>query len=166
MSTRPVAPAVGSDWKIVGLGTYLGHDDEIGLALVREIARDAAFAERCVLLDSSDAATVASLLLEWLRPVILVDAANMGVTPGEYRFFSDRDASMILKTSSVSTHGMGLAEGLELARTLGFDQESCIFGVQPFDLSPGQGLTPEMTSHFPLLLDALREACSISRTES
>ena len=105
-------------------------------------------------------------LLEWHRPVILVDAANMDLAPGEYRFFSDRDASMILKTSSVSTHGLGLAEGLELARTLGFDQAACIFGVQPFDLSPGQGLTPEMTSRFPSLLDALREACSITRTES
>lgn len=166
MSIRPVAPEAGSDWKIVGLGTYLGCDDEIGLALVRELARDAAFAEGCVLLESADAATVASLLLEWLRPVILVDAANMDLTAGKYRFFSDRDASMILKTSSVSTHGMGLAEGLELARTLGFDQAACIFGVQPFDLSPGQGLTPEMTARFPLLLGALREACSIARTES
>jgi hypothetical protein len=70
---------------------------------------------------------------------------------------------MILKTSSVSTHGMGLAEGLELARTLGFDQSARIFGVQPFDLSPGQGLTPEMTSRFPSLLDSLCEACSITR---
>jgi hypothetical protein len=65
-----------------------------------------------------------------------------------------------LKTSSVSTHGLGLAEGLELARTLGFNQPASIFGIQPFDLSPGQGLTPEMTSRFPLLLAALRETCS------
>jgi hydrogenase maturation protease len=166
LSTRPVAPATGSDWKIVGLGTCLGRDDEIGIALVQELARDGAFDKRCVLLESADAATVASLLLEWLRPVILVDAANMNLAPGEYRFFSDRDASVILKTSSVSTHGMGLAEGLELARTLGFDQAACIFGVQPFDLSPGQGLTPEMATRFPSLLDALSEACSITRTDS
>ena len=166
MSTRPGAPAAGSDWQIVGLGTYLGRDDEVGLALVRELARDAAFAERCVLLESADAATVASLLLEWRRPVILVDAADMGLAPGESRFFFDMDASMILKASSVSTHGMGLAEGLELARTLGFGQPACIFGVQPFDLSPGQGLTPAMSSRFPLLLESLREACSITRTES
>ena len=166
MSTRPVAPAAESDWKIVGLGTYLGRDDEIGLALVRELGRDTVFNDRCVLLESADAATVASLLLEWLRPVILVDAANMDIAPGECRFFSDGDASMILKTSSVSTHGMGLAEGLELARTLGFDQSVRIFGVQPFDLSPRQGLTLEMTSRFPSLLESLREACSITRTES
>ncbi|HTY61168.1 MAG TPA: hydrogenase maturation protease [Acidobacteriota bacterium] len=144
---------------IVGLGTTLGHDDAIGLVLVDSLAGEAAFGGCCVLLESADAATVASSLLEWRRPVVLVDAADMNLAPGEYRFFSDKDASVILKTSSVSTHGLGLAEGLELARALGFDQTACVFGVQPFDLSPGQGLTPEMSSRVPLLLAALREAC-------
>ena len=160
MSIKPVAPEDRSSWMIVGLGTTLGHDDAIGLALVESLSGEAAFAGRCVLLESADAATVASLLLEWHRPVVLVDAADMNLAPGEYRFFSDKDASVILKTSSVSTHGLGLAEGLELARALGYDQTACVFGVQPFDLSPGQGLTPEMSSRFPSLLAALREACS------
>ena len=63
----------------------------------RRFPEDAWICERCVLLESADAATVASSLLEWRRPVILVDAADMDLAPGEYRFFSDRDASVILK---------------------------------------------------------------------
>lgn len=144
----------------MGLGSSLGRDDAIGLALVRALSGEAPFEARCVLLESADAATVASLLLEWQRPVVFVDAADMDIPPGEYRFFPDKDASILLKTSSVSTHGLGLAEGLELARTLGFEQPVRVFGVQPFDLSPGQELTPEMVSRFPLLLDALRKVCS------
>lgn len=160
MSNNPAAPAGRSDWKVVGLGTYLGRDDAIGLLLVQALSREAAFASRCVLIDGADAATVASLLLEWRRPVVLVDAANMDIPPGEYRCFPDRDVSMVLKTSSVSTHGLGLAEGLGLARTLGFDNPAYIFGVQPFDLSPGQGITPEMAARFAVLLSALRGICS------
>jgi hydrogenase maturation protease len=160
LSIKPVAPQARSEWHIVGLGTCLGRDDEIGLALVRALSGEDAFAQRCMLLESADAATVASVLLDGQRPVVLVDAADMGLAPGEYRFFSDRDAALILQTSSVSTHGLGLADGLELARTLGFAPSARIFGVQPFDLSPGQGLTPEMTARFPLLLNALREVCS------
>lgn len=152
-------PEARSEWRIVGLGTCLGRDDAIGLALVGELAMEAAFAPRCLLLESADAATVAASLLDWQCPVILVDAANMGLAPGECRFFSDSDASIILEDSSVSTHGLGLAEGLELARTLGFDQSACIFGVQPFDLSPGQALSPEMTGRFPLLIAELRKVC-------
>jgi len=160
LSIKPVPHEARSNWQIVGLGSYFGHDDEIGLALVQALSAEEAFEARCTLLEIADAATIASVILEWQQPVILVDAANMSLAPGEFLFFSDRDASVILKTGSVSTHGMGLAEGLGLARTLGFDQAACIFGVQPFDLSPGEGLTPEMKSRFPSLLAALREVCS------
>jgi len=160
LSIKPVAREARSDWQIVGLGSYFGRDDEIGLALVRTLSDEEAFAGRCALLEIADAATVASSILEWQRPTILVDAANMSLKPGEFLFFSDRDASIILRAGSVSTHGLGLAEGLKLARALGFAQEACIFGVQPFDVSPGQGLSSEMTSRFPLLLAALREVCS------
>jgi hydrogenase maturation protease len=155
-------PEAGTEWLVVGLGAYLSSDDEIGLALVQSLSQDAGFAGRCVLLANADAATVASSIIEWRRPLILVDAADMNLSPGECRFFADSDASVILKTSSVSTHGMGLAEGLALARTLGFDRPVFIFGVQPFDLSPRQGLTSEMSIRFPALLIALIKACAQS----
>jgi hydrogenase maturation protease len=160
LSIKSAASVAGSEWLIVGVGTPASSDDEIGLALVRALSREAEYAASCVLLESADTAMVASSLLEWQRPVILADAADMDVAPGEYRFFSGDNASMTLKTSSVSTHGLGLAEGLELARILGYDRPIRIFGVQPFDLSPKQGLTREMSELFPSLLNALRNAAS------
>jgi hydrogenase maturation protease len=162
LSIKPAAQKTRSDRKVVGFGTFLSGDDEIGLALVRALSREAGMAAHCVLLENADAAKVASSLLEWNEPIILVDAVDMNLAPGEHRFFSHSDASVILKTGSVSSHGLGLAEGLELAKALGFDQSIFIFGVQPFSLSPRQGLTPEMTSRFPLLLAALKNACSRS----
>jgi hydrogenase maturation protease len=136
-----------------------GCDDQIGLALVRSLSSEAGYAGHCVLLECADAAMVASSLLEWQRPVVLVDAADMGFAPGEYRFFPDDKAAMTLKTSSVSTHGLGLAEGLEIARSLGYDHPVHIFGVQPFDVSPKQELSQEMAELFPTLLSALKNAC-------
>ena len=158
LSTKPVGPEAGSEWHLAGLGTRLSGDDEIGLALVQAFSQETEFPEHCMLLESADAALVASSLLEWQQPVIFVDAADMGLVPGEYRFFSDKDASVTLKNDSVSTHGLGLAEGLEIARALGFDRSAAIFGIQPFDLSPRQGLTPEMKDRFPSLLAALKDA--------
>jgi hydrogenase maturation protease len=158
LSIRSVGPEAGLAWLVVGLGTRLSSDDEIGLALVQAFSLETEFPESCILLESADAAAVASELLEWQRPVILVDAADMGLVPGEYRVFSDKDASIILKDDSVSTHGLGLAEGLEIARALGFDRPAAIFGIQPFDFSPKQGLTPEMKDRFPSLLEALKDA--------
>jgi hydrogenase maturation protease len=148
-----------AEWLIAGAGTPAAGDDEIGLALVRALSQDTAHAARCRLLECADAALVASALLEWERPVLLVDAADMGLAPGSHRFFPEHRAVIALKTSSVSTHGLSLADGLELARTLGFDLPVHIFGVQPFDVSPRRGLTPELTALFPRLLEALRDAC-------
>lgn len=160
MSTNLSPSPADSDWLVIGVGTPAGSDDEIGLALVRALSLEAEYAGRCMLLEYADTAMVASSLLEWRKPAILVDAADMGVAPGEYRFFPDGNAAITLKDSSVSTHGLGLAEGLELARTLGYDRAIRIFGVQPFDISPRHGLTREMSELFPSLLAALKKACS------
>jgi hydrogenase maturation protease len=153
-------PAAMLEWQIVGIGSFFNSDDEIGLALVHALSEETEWTSNCVLWEGADAATVTSSLLEWSRPTVLVDAGDMDLAPGEHRFFSDRDASVMLKDSSVSTHGLGLAEGLQLARNLGFDQPVFVFSVQPFDLSPRQGLTPEMKILFPTLLSALKAACS------
>lgn len=158
--SNPAPPVAVPEWQIVGIGSYLNSDDAIGLALVHALSEDAAWTSRCFLWEGADAATITSLLLEWRRPVVLVDAADMGLAPGEHRYFPDQDATVVLKDGSVSTHGLGLAEGLQLARSLGFDQPVNIFAVQPFDLSPGQRLTPEMAAIFPMLLFALKTACS------
>ena len=156
----------GARWLVAGAGTPAAGDDEIGLALVRALSRDADHAARCRLLECADAAMVATALLEWRQPVLLVDAADMGLAPGSYRFFPERHASIALKTSSVSTHGLSLADGLELAKTLGFDLPVYIFGVQPFDVSPRRGMTPGMTALFPRLLEALKDAfVRLSRQE-
>ncbi|MBN2242610.1 MAG: hydrogenase maturation protease [Acidobacteria bacterium] len=153
-------PLAGSDWLVVGVGTPGSGDDEIGLALVRDLSRQAEYSGRCRLLECADAAMVASALLDWQKPVVLVDAADMGLAPGEFRFFSDGNAALTVKAGSVSSHGLGLAEGLALARALGHDRAIRIFGVQPFDVSPKQGLTREMSGLFPSILAALNKACS------
>jgi hydrogenase maturation protease len=123
---------------------------------VERLAEDPDLAPECALLENADAATVAAALMDWQCEVILVDAADMGVAPGDLRFFSDAEASMIMKSDAVSTHGLGLADGLALARALGFDRKVHVFGVQPFDLAPRAGLTKEMTERLPELLAQLR----------
>ncbi len=145
-----------SRWRIVGIGSRLSRDDEIGLQLVATLAEEASFADRCSLLEDADMATVTLNLMEQGGPVILVDAADMGIPPGEFRYFDEGSAKLVLHADSVSTHGLGLSDSLGIARCLGFDAPAKIFAAQPFDLSPRPGLTPEMQGCFTKLLDALR----------
>lgn len=155
---KPESLTRGGDMRfsVVGIGSRAGRDDGVGLALVERLEQNGRFPKLEFLLwESADAATVAYNLLELKTPVLLVDCADMGVEPGEFRIFDERSASLDVRVDSVSTHGLGLAEALTLARSLGFQHDVKFFGVQPFDLKPGLSLSPQMEARFDGLYDAL-----------
>lgn len=154
---------------LAGVGSRFSRDDEIGLRLVEAIAgRGSTSAVECCLWEDADALTLANELLELDRDVVIVDCADMGLASGSWRLFADEAARLRICNDPLSTHGLGLAEALSLARSLGCTNSIRIFGVQPFDLSPVPGLSAQMLAVFPDLLAALenalpREAGSTSR---
>jgi hydrogenase maturation protease len=140
---------------VIGVGTRLGRDDEIGLLLTERLVEDGVLDEADALsLEGADAADVATALLGLRQPVLIADCADMGLSPGTFRGFDDHEAGLHLRADAASTHGLGLADGLALARALGFDQPVRIFAVQPFDLSPAAGMTREMKALLPNLVAA------------
>ena len=149
---------------VIGIGSRLSRDDAVGLVLLERLLEQGELAEDdAMMLEDADAATVAATLLELRRPVILVDCADMGEPAGAHRIFDETDAALKLRADAASTHGLGLADGLALARALGFDQPVTVFAIQPFDLSPGADLTPELLELLPemqrILGDLFRSRC-------
>jgi hydrogenase maturation protease len=140
---------------VAGLGCRLGRDDAIGLHLVESLGPGP---WRVALWEDADSLTVAQALLEEGGPVVLVDCADMGRAPGEWCFFPASSVRLGVAASSVSTHGLGLAEALHLAQGLGRAAPAHVFGVQPYDLAPGLGLSGPMAARVPLLGQALRES--------
>jgi hypothetical protein len=63
-----------------------------------------------------------------------------------------------VKDSPVSVHGIGLAEGLELAARLGFARPVHLFAVQPADLAPGTRLSEPLAARVPALVTELEAA--------
>ena len=147
-----------SGLRVLGVGTRMSRDDEVGLRLVKTLSERPEFAHRCTVYESMDAASLAAWLLETKLPILIVDCADMGASGGEARCFSEKDAKLVVRSDSVSTHGLGAADAVALARALGFDAPVHFFGVQPFDLSPRMGLTEEMNALFPTLLERLESS--------
>lgn len=146
---------------VVGLGSEAAGDDAIGLILVsqlreRLVARGAPVS--CVVWPEADALTVAHDLLGVTTPVLLVDCADLGLDPGSARLLEAAAVRLQVKQSPVSVHGIGLAEGLELAARLGFDRPVHFFAVQPADLSPGAGLSAPLAARVPALVTELEAA--------
>ncbi|MBF0261580.1 MAG: hydrogenase maturation protease [Magnetococcales bacterium] len=142
---------------LIGVGSRAGGDDAIGLELVERVAGlHPSPALMPILWEDTDALSLAGELLDIKQAILLVDCADMRLESGSWRLFHPRRPRTYLAWDSVSTHGLGLAEALEIAESLGFDQPIAVFGVQPFDLSPGLKLTPEMRTCLPELVFALQ----------
>ena len=94
---------------VVGIGQDVAGDDGVGLAVARVLgARGAAVRE------SADASILLSLVEEGRR-VVVIDAV-VGGAPGSVMRLDAR--ALASGPAPLSSHGIGVAEALELARTL------------------------------------------------
>jgi hydrogenase maturation protease len=97
----------------------------------------------------------------WQR-VILVDAANVAETPGQFLRFTLDEVDLLGGSSPLgggqhlNVHYAGLREALLLAQALGsLPPEVGVFGVQPASTDWGSALSPEVQEALPDLIDAI-----------
>ena len=102
-------------WRIIGIGSPVAGDD-LGWAAIA--ALEEAGLNRCVDLLSLDRPGPALLhYLQGRSRVILIDAMQAGLEPGSVRALSPEE--LIASAHPPSSHDLGLAETLALARALG-----------------------------------------------
>lgn len=124
---------------VLGVGNLLRRDDGFGPVVIEQLQKNPASG-----VDYLDGGVDGLALLDIMQPyqnVILIDAVEMNEKPGTVRLFTPQDAVIKIKRDTLSTHGFGLAEVLKLMEQLGMDTPIQIIGVQPQDLSFGEGLS-------------------------
>jgi hydrogenase maturation protease len=98
-------------------------------------------------------------LLDGARSVILVDAVRS--TGGErppgtlVRAEAGTDGLPLTLRSSLSSHGVGLAEAVGLAAAMGSGPRLVFLGVEVGDVRAGHGLSPAVEDAVPGLVDAI-----------
>ena len=89
-------------------------------------------------------------LLDCLRgadAVYLVDAAISGCAPGTIQCFDVIESTLPIRRGSASTHGLGLAEAIELARALHLLPRHClVYLVEAGSFAPGAALSPAVAA--------------------
>lgn len=79
--------------------------------------------------------------------VILVDAALTGAPPGSIHTWDATAAPLDRESFRCSTHGLGVAEAVELARVLGrLPARLRICGIEGRRFEPGQPTSPEVVA--------------------
>jgi hydrogenase maturation protease len=112
---------------IIGIGSPFG-DDSAGLEAARRLSAAPPAGATVVVADRPGAGLLD--LLEGADAAILIDAIRSGARPGSLRDVDLRRAEAIV-SSVVSSHELGVAEALALARALGrFPSRGRFLGIE------------------------------------
>jgi hydrogenase maturation protease len=129
-----------SAWRVIGVGNRDRGDDGAGLALARRLRHKAPAA------DVHECAGGGFELLELWRGaenVVVVDAARAGGRPGAVRRFEAQRAPLPAGLARGSSHAAGVADAIELARSLGeLPRRVVVYAVEARDFRHGEALSP------------------------
>jgi hydrogenase maturation protease len=146
--------------RVVGLGNALRGDDAVGLAVarrLRELVPDGDVVE-----ESGEPAALLDALGGGCD-VAVVDAVSAGGTPGAVHRFDVSDGALPL-TAGPSTHGLGLAEAIELGRALGrLPARLVVYGIEGQGWETGAPLTPEVARAAEAIVAELRALLEAGR---
>ena len=146
--------------RIVGCGNLDAGDDAAGLVAVDRVR---SLVPSDVEVVTAPTALHVLDLLEGADNVLLVDAMRTsggGREPGRVvRAESGPEGLPTTLRSSLSSHGLGLAEAVSLAAALGPVPRVVFLGVEVGDVRAGRGLSSAVDAALPSLVDAIvREA--------
>jgi hydrogenase maturation protease len=133
---------VGAGLLVIGIGNPDRGDDGFGPAVARRLRGQAPPGVRVV----ERRGDVLAMIADWegCAAVVIVDAISPMTESGQLHRFDLGDRPLPLGSAYRSTHGFGVAEAVELARTLGrlpprlvlYLAEGAAFGIG-MPLSPG-----------------------------
>ncbi len=142
---------------VIGLGNRWRGDDGVGPAAVAALREALAEHPAPPAVDVATATGEPAELMElWSGHdrVWLIDALVAGEAPGTLHRLDGHEP--LPHRSSHSSHGIGLAQAVELARALdALPPRLTIHGVEPASLEEGDRLSPAVAAALPTLVTSL-----------
>ena len=142
--------------RVLGVGNRLRRDDGVGPWVAGELARRVGGG-----VDVRQLAGDGFSLLDAFggaHQVLLVDAVQSGAPPGTVHRLDAAAGPLPAAVLRCSTHLLGVAEAVELARALGdLPRQLTVYGIEGADFSTGEGLSPAVTAAAAALVETLAE---------
>lgn len=141
---------------VIALGNCLRGDDGIGPLVAERLKRTAAerlkrtAVERqygCTVVEGKDDAMALVSAWENAALAVVIDAAVSGETPGTVRRLEAGAQPLPNDLARCSSHGLGLAEAVELGKALGrLPGRLVVFAVEAGTLEQGAPMSPQVTA--------------------
>lgn len=147
---------------LIGIGNPDCGDDGAGAEVVRRVAAAAPDGVRTLILSGE----ATELIDAWTgtERVVVVDAAKSGSPPGTIRCFDASAGPLPVGLERRSTHGLGLAEAIELARNLDLlPSRLTVYAIEAAETSIGSNISPAVADAVGRLGDELAGAAEPGR---
>ena len=146
--------------KIFAVGNSFFGDDGVGSVVLNRIGEENLFPGA----ETWDAHTDALSLIDRFVPGelnVVIDAAEMGLQPGQVVGFGPDEVKMKIRSDHLSMHGFGLAEAFALAEQLGtMPEQMLIIGVEPERIEINCGLSPAVAEAVPQVIKIIHDHSS------
>ena len=149
MTDRPIV--------VIGIGNPMRRDDGIGPAAIGRLEQSPDLGREVELLTLDGEAT--RLIDAWRgrRRAIVIDAGRAGCEPGSIHRLEVGAGTLRGWSGGPSSHAAGLPEAVALGEALdALPDQLVILGVEPDDLSMGEGLSSSVEAALPTLVDRIR----------
>ncbi len=150
---------------VLALGNVLRGDDGVGTAVYHALQSAACLPENVDLMDGGTPGLETVLLLQGYDRALIVDAADMGLSPGAWRRFLPGDGRLPARDAHLrgTMHYAGLAEALALGDALGvLPPDIVVYGIQPQDVGWQEGLSAAVQTAVSPVAAAIRQELLIT----
>lgn len=152
---------------VIGIGNPLRGDDAAGVLVAERLLPRLPGGVEVV--SCSEEPSRLMEAWEGAESVVLVDTVSSGAPPGTLHRFDAGDEAVPARTFHSSTHAIGIAETIELARALGrLPQRVRVYGIEAEGFTTGAALTPAVESAVAFVVndvlhDLEEERCTSAR---
>ena len=147
---------------VVGVGNELRGDDGVGLVVARALEGTVPTDVRVLECEGEPVA----LLSAWedCDRTIVIDATQSGAPPGTIRRIAAHDGPLPPELSRSSTHLLGVAEAVELARALGrLPGRAIVYGIEGEGFDTGSEISEACSTAAVLVAASIRRELESGR---
>lgn len=135
---------------LVGIGNYMAGDDAVGPRVIEHVVANGLDRGFVAVDLSTDALSLVAYLNVDTEAVLVVDAAHLGLAPGDFRFFSPDEVETQKELSGLTTHEGDALKVVELARGSGYPiPPLAVMGIEPCEMGDGMTLSERLEERLP-----------------
>ena len=133
---------------VIGVGNPLRGDDGVGIHLLNFlINKKDSLSKKLLFFDGGTKGMNLLHILAKLDIAIIIDAINLDEKPGSYKFFNYSDIKSNSEFTGFNSHEDNLLKVITLSEKLDEKPEIYFFGVQPKNVSYGEGFSQDLENN-------------------